>query len=80
MPAPWGCSKLRKPAPRSQGCEGARVLSWLDTASPRKFPLGGTAECSPKPSPCHPQQKPEIDGQRLTAVLAVPLTAGYLAF
>jgi hypothetical protein len=27
------------PAPRSQGCEVARVLPKLDTAIPNKFPL-----------------------------------------
>jgi hypothetical protein len=28
----------RKPAPRSQGCEGARVLTALDTGTEDKFP------------------------------------------
>src|ERR1700719_3368253 len=32
---------LPEPAPRSQGCEVARVLIGLDTSLRNKFPLGG---------------------------------------
>jgi len=32
---------LQEPAPRSQGCEVARVLIGLDTNIGNKFPLGG---------------------------------------
>jgi hypothetical protein len=32
---------LQEPAPRSQGCEVARVLTGLDTNIGNKFPLGG---------------------------------------
>jgi hypothetical protein len=34
----WVALRLRKPAPRSQGCEGARVLLALDTEEGNKFP------------------------------------------
>jgi len=39
---------LQEPAPRSQGCEVARVLTGLDTNIGNKFPLGGTWKASRK--------------------------------
>ena len=37
----------RKPAPRSQGCEGARVLTGLDTGTENKFPVVVYGKASP---------------------------------
>ena len=39
---------LQEPAPRSQGCEVARVLTGLDTNIGNKFPLGGIWKASRK--------------------------------
>jgi len=39
---------LREPAPRSQGCEVARVLIGLDTNIGNKFPRGGIWKASRK--------------------------------
>src|SRR5256885_4773701 len=40
--AGFRCASHQRPAPRSQGCEVARVLSALDTAARHKFPLPQT--------------------------------------
>ena len=46
---------LRKPTPRSQGCEVARVLPALDTTPEGKFPVSGTkAPLAVKISPENP--------------------------